>query len=207
MKVLDKEGTISAIIIGVVIILTAGWNYLFFMFLFLFLGILVTRYENEIKRSMGVYEHERGVENVLSNGLGPMIFAVLSTYVGPGPFICSIAAITSDTFASEIGVLGKGKPLYLGDLKPAKPGKSGAISVLGTIASAAGAMAIGVASIVLFNFSPNQALFVAFAGFMGSFADTIFGIFEEMGVGTKGTTNFICSIVGGLIGLLVRMIA
>ncbi len=203
MKVLDKGGIISAIVIGVIIVLFGGWDYLGYMFIFLFLGILATRYEHDVKRRMGLYEHERGIENVLSNGLGPMVFAMLSGFVGPGPFISSIAAITSDTFASEIGVLGKGKPVYLGDLKPASPGKSGAVSVMGTIASAVGAMVIGVTSVFVFNFTPNQALVVGIAGFLGSAADTAFGILEENGIGTKGTTNFICSIVGGLIGFFV----
>lgn len=203
MKVLDKGGIISAIIIGVIIVLFGGWDYLGYMFIFLFLGMIATRYEHDVKRKMGLYEHERGMENVLSNGLGPMAFAILSFFVGPGPFLSSIAAITSDTFASEIGVLGKGKPVYLGDMKPARAGTSGAISVMGTIASAVGAMVIGLTTIFVFGFNPTQALIIGVAGFLGSVADTFLGIAEENGIGTKGTTNFICSIVGGLIGLFV----
>jgi len=203
MKVLDKGGIISAIIIGVIIVLFGGWGYLGYMFVFLFLGMVVTRYEHDVKRKMGLYEHERGMENVLSNGLGPMVFAIISPFFGPGPFISSIAAITSDTFASEVGVLGKGKPLYLGDMKPARAGKSGAVSIMGTIASAVGAMLIGATTIFIFDFNPLQAFIIGFAGFMGSAADTFLGIAEENGIGTKGTTNFICSIVGGLIGFFV----
>jgi len=203
MKVLDKGGIISAIIIGVIIVLFGGWDYLGYMFIFLFLGMVVTRYEHDVKRKMGLYEHERGIENVLSNGLGPMVFAIISVFFGPGPFVSSIAAITSDTFASEIGVLGKGKPMYLGDMKPAAAGKSGAISIMGTIASAVGATLIGVTAIFMFGFNPLQALVVGIAGFIGSVADTFLGIAEENGIGTKGTTNFICSIVGGLIGFFV----
>ncbi|MEM2909357.1 MAG: DUF92 domain-containing protein [Candidatus Bilamarchaeaceae archaeon] len=203
MKILDKEGTISAIVIGVVIVLTGGWNYLFFMLLFLFLGIIVTRYENEIKREMGLYEHERGAENVLSNGLGPMAFAVLSPWFGPLPFLSSVAAITSDTFGSEIGVLGKSRPIFLGNLKPTKPGTSGAVSAIGTVASAVGAMLIGASSIFVFGIQPNKAFLIGLAGLCGSFIDTLFGVFEERGIGTKGTTNFICSIAGGVLGILI----
>ncbi|MFH1221529.1 MAG: DUF92 domain-containing protein [Candidatus Micrarchaeota archaeon] len=204
MKVLDFGGMASALLIGLVITYFGGLNYLAFMFLFLFLGVLVTRYDHDVKRDMGLYEHERGIENVLSNGLGPMFFAVLSPIFGPAPFLASVAAVTSDTFGSEIGVLGKGQPIYLGTLKPAKPGTSGAISVLGTIASAMGAMLIGAAGIFVFNINVSQAFFIGAAGFAGSFADTIFGIIEEKGIGTKGTTNFICSIVGGIVGIMIR---
>ena len=74
---------------------------------------------------------------------------------------------------------------------------------MGTIASAAGGMVIGLIAIVMFGFTPNQAFIVGIAGFVGSMADTILGVLEENGVGTKGTTNFLCSIVGGLVGFLV----
>jgi uncharacterized membrane protein len=38
------------------------------------------------------------------------------------------------------------------------------------------------------------------AGLAGGIVDTFFGVFEERGLGTKGTTNFICSLVGALFG-------
>jgi uncharacterized membrane protein len=41
---------------------------------------------------------------------------------------------------------------------------------------------------------------VTLAGLGGSIADTFFGVFEERGIGTKGTTNFLCSLVGALLG-------
>lgn len=204
MGVLDKEGMIAAVIMGAVIVYFAGLNYLAFMFIFLFLGIIVTRYDYEIKRDMGLYEHERGVENVLSNGLGPMLFAIVAGVLGPVPFLASVAAVTADTFGSEVGVLARGKPLNLGNLQPAKAGTSGAISAMGTVASAIGAMLIAVAGLLIFNLNPNQAFWIGVAGFLGSFVDTLFGIVEEKGIGTKGTTNFICSIAGGIIGILIR---
>lgn len=203
MKVLDRDGIISAVILGSIITYFAGFDYLLFMFLFLFFGVLVTQYERDIKRDMGLYEHERGIENVLSNGLGPTIFAFLSPQIGPIPFLASVAAVTSDTFASEIGVLGKTKPIFLGDLKRVKPGTSGAISFIGTVASVVGAMIIALFGMLIFHVNAKQALLIGVAGFLGSIADTLFGILEERGIGTKGTTNFICSIIGGGVGLFI----
>ncbi len=202
MRVLDRGGVILAISMGIIIFVYGGLDYLILMLSFLMLGIIATRYEHNIKRNMGIYEHERGWENVLSNGLMPTILAFLSPYIGPVPFIASLAATTSDTFASEIGVLGKGKPVSLENLKEVKPGTSGAMSVIGTVASLVGATVLGVIAFFLFSIDPGQVLLVSIAGFFGSFADTLFGILEEKGIGTKGTTNFICSAVGGLIGFL-----
>lgn len=203
MKVLDKWGILLAVLMGILIWNYGGPNYLALMLSFLFLGVLATKYDHYIKRDMGIYEHERGWENVLSNGLVPTILAVASPVIGPIPFIASLAATTSDTFASELGVLGKGKPISLENFSEVKPGTSGAISVMGTVSSLVGATAVGLIAMFLFSgISPLIALLVGIAGFIGSFVDTLLGILEEKGIGTKGTTNFFCSLAGGLIGYL-----
>lgn len=202
-KVLDKGGIFLAFAMGVVITLYGGPEYLALILFFFVIGIIVTRYEYTAKKEMGIYEHERGWENVLSNGLVPTIAAFLSMYIGPMPYIAAVAAVTSDTFGSELGVLEKGKPISLETLKAAKPGTSGAISVMGSVASLGGATAIGAAAIVLFGITPTVALAIGVIGFIGSFVDSIFGIFEEKGFGTKGTTNFICSLSGAILAYLL----
>jgi uncharacterized membrane protein len=48
-----------------------------------------------------------------------------------------------------------------------------------------------------------MATLVTVAGFAGALVDTLFGVFEEKGFGTKGTTNIICSITGAAIGMVI----
>ncbi len=199
-KVLDKGGAILAFVFGAVLFLFGGPPYLALMLVFFFLAVAVTRYEYEIKREAGLYEHERGWENVLSNGILPSILAVLSPLTGPVPFIASLAAVTADKFGSEIGVLEPEDPVSLIGLKPVKPGTSGAVSRIGTIGSFAGASAMGFCAMFIFGITPTQALLVGFAGLAGSLVDSLLGVLEEKGFGTKGTTNFICSAVGAAIG-------
>jgi uncharacterized protein (TIGR00297 family) len=198
--VLDTKGVLLAVLFGAILLFCGGAGYLVLMLAFFFLAITVTKYEYEIKKDMGLYEHERGWENVLSNGLLPSILAALSPMTGPMPFIASMAAVSADKFGSELGVLDPHDPLSLFTLKPVKPGTSGAMSVMGTVGSLAGSAAIGVCSIFLFGLNPTQAVLVSAAGLAGSVVDTAFGVFEEAGFGTKGTTNFICSLAGALIG-------
>ncbi len=198
--VLDTKGVLLALFFGIVLFFGGGSSYLELMLIFFFLAIVVTKYSYEVKREMGLYEHERGWENVFSNGLLPSALAVASPYIGPAPFICALAAVMADKFGSEIGVLDSQNPISLFDLKPVKPGTSGAVSRMGTIASLCGAVLIGFASIMVFGLNPTQALIVGVIGLIGSVADTLFGVFEERGIGTKGTTNFICSLVGAIIG-------
>ena len=205
VAMLDKPGLMLTIIFGVTIFLLGGFSYLMLIFVFLLLSTLATKYGYSEKKDMGIYEHDRSWENVLSNGLVPTIVVIVGFFFGwgPIPYLCAIAAIMADKFASELGVLG-GDPISLDGFKRVKPGTSGAITTTGTLMSLAGAAAIGIAGLFLFGLTPNTALLVALAGFAGGFVDTLFGVFEEKGFGTKGTTNTICSIVGAIIGLIIQ---
>jgi uncharacterized protein (TIGR00297 family) len=198
--VLDTKGVLLALSFGAILFFYGGINYLALMLLFFFFAIVVTKYEYEVKRDAGLYEHERGWENVLSNGLLPAILAVSSPITGPLAFMSCVSAVTADKFGSELGVLDPKDPISLLNFKPVKPGTSGAMSRIGTIGSIAGSSAIGFISIFVFGINPTQACLISLAGFAGSIADTLFGVLEENGIGTKGTTNFICSLVGAIIG-------
>jgi uncharacterized protein (TIGR00297 family) len=205
LKVLDRKGIALALFFGFLLVHFGSLNYLLLMLLFFCLAIVVTRYGYEEKRELGLYEHERGWENVFANGILPALLAVGSSVLGPIPFICSIAAITSDKFGSEIGVMETENPVSIITFTKVKPGTSGAISMLGSIASLMGSALIAFGAMYLFHISSFTALYITLAGFIGSLADTLLGYFEERGIGTKGTTNFICSLVGALIGyFLIR---
>lgn len=192
-----------ALFFGIILASLGGLAYLILMLLFFVLAVAATKYEYEIKKELGLYEHERGFENVLFNGIVPVILALLSRQIGPLPFIVSVAAITADKFGSEIGVLDRQKPLFLFGFKEVKPGTSGAVSKVGLFASLLGSTLIGIGATIIFMVSPEKAVQIAIGGFLGSLADSIFGVFEEKGIGTKGTTNLICSIIGGLIGYYI----
>lgn len=198
--VLDTKGIFLALFFAIILFFYGGPEYLTLMLIFFFLAVIVTKYEYEIKRDMGLYEHERGWENVLSNGLLPSILVLLNPYIGFMPFIASLAAVTADKFGSEIGVLEADNPISMFGLKQVKPGTSGALSKIGTIGSLAGATVIGFFAMFVFAITPTQAILIGFAGLVGSLVDSAFGVLEEKGYGTKGTTNFICSLAGALIG-------
>ncbi len=205
VAMLDKPGLTLTIIFGLTILLLGDFSYLMLIFIFLFFSVLATKYGYNEKKEMGIYEHDRSWENVLSNGLVPTVVVIIGFFLGwgPLPYICAIAAIMADKFGSELGVLG-GDPVSLNGFKHVTPGTSGAVSITGTILSLAGSAAIGIAALFLFGLTPNTALLVALAGFAGGLVDTVFGVFEEKGFGTKGTTNTICAIVGAAIGLIIQ---
>jgi uncharacterized protein (TIGR00297 family) len=209
---LDFRGTIAALIVGLAIIICskeyALQNFILLL-IFLVISVIVTKYKHIEKRARGLYEHERGWQNVISNGLVPVLCVVMYAFTGMkvllSMYICAIAAAAADKFGSELGVL-SGKPISLKNFKRVPPGVSGAISLLGTLMSFIGALAIGTIAYFLYRFDPFVIFTVAVIGFVGGFADTLAGILEEEGVGNKSTSNIIGIGVGAIIGYLIKII-
>lgn len=201
---LDKKGLILSALMGVLTFFLGGKEYLALLLFFLAVSVMATRYGEEEKKERGIYEYERSWENVMSNGIIPTALAIAQPVIGPLPFIVSVAAVTADKFASELGVLGKGKPIFLFNFKEVQPGTSGAVSVMGTVMSFAGALLIGAAAVFLFGIKPSMALTIGIGGFLGSVVDSIAGIAEEKGIGNKSTSNLLCSLAGGIFGLYIK---
>lgn len=198
---LDKLGLTLAFAMGVVVLLFGSAEFFAIFLVFLAASVIATKYGHLQKRDIGLYEHERSWENVLANGIVPMAAAVAFPFIGWGAYVGSVAAIASDKFASEFGVLDKQEPISLLTLKPAKKGESGCISPLGTLMSFNGALVIGIAAMFLLpEVGGWKMILIAFVGFVGSFADSLAGVLEEKGIGTKATTNAICATVGAVLG-------
>lgn len=206
-KALDLFGSAVMIIMGVVIIFSAGANWLFLIILFLVMCLLATRYSKKYKRSLGQFEGRRTSKNVISNGVVACFMAAFGGYYLPfvGGFIGAIATATSDTLASEIGVLDQ-HPRLITTFQKVDPGTNGAVSVLGTAAGIVGAGIIGIAAYFLgIVANPLSAIVVSIvSGTVGCFMDSILGaLFENHGMLTNEHVNLIATIVGAIVGILL----
>lgn len=205
---LDQAGLIIALLMGITIFIMGspyGFQMLVLIFLFLLVSVVATRYGINAKKSLNIFEGERGWKNVVSNGFVPTMMAVGLSITHDQMFllayIASIASITADKFASELGVFDK--PFFLWGMKKVKPGTSGAVSVLGTFTSLSGSFMITISASYLLGIPLSTAFFLGLIGFLGGFIDSIVGVLEEKGIGNKFTTNFICSLAGALMVWLV----
>jgi uncharacterized protein (TIGR00297 family) len=199
---LDLFGSIFMIIMGIIIIFTAGIDWLLLIFVFLLLGLLFTKYKHNYKKEIGVYEGTRSVKNVISNGIVPFVMAAFGNYAG---FIGSIAVATADTLASEVGVVDKA-PRLITTFKKVSPGTDGGISPLGTAAGIVGAGIIGVFAYILgISADPFNALKIAIiAGTFGCFVDSILGaVLESREYITNEHVNLLATISGALLGILI----
>ncbi|MEM3610418.1 MAG: DUF92 domain-containing protein, partial [Candidatus Anstonellales archaeon] len=149
---LDEKALSASLIMALALIYfglqqNQGLNYLIITIAFLIFSVVATKIGKEEKKAMGLYEHMRSFENVIANGLIPIICLILGLTKG---FIGSIAGITADKFASELGVFGD-DPIYLGNLKRVKKGTNGAVSIFGLLMSFLGSLLIGITWAILTN--------------------------------------------------------
>lgn len=206
-KSLDLFGTAVMIIMGVIIIFSAGTNWLLLIVLFLVLSLLATKYSKKYKMSLGEFEGRRTSKNVISNGIVACLMAAFGGFYYPfvGGFIGAIATATSDTLASEIGVLDK-HPRLITTFQKVNPGTNGAVSVLGTTVGIVGAAIIGIAAYLLGVMTdPVAAIAVSIiSGTIGCFMDSILGaLFENRHLLNNEHVNLIATIVGALVGIIL----
>lgn len=204
-KALDLWGTLAMIIMGIIIIFSAGINWLLLILIFLILSLIATRQSKYYKQNLGIYEGKRTAKNVISNGVVAFIMAAFGGYYLPlvGGFIGAIATATADTLASEIGILQK--PRLITTMRKVAPGTDGAVSVLGTVVGIIGAAIIGFSAFLLGIISdPILSLKIAvISGTIGCFMDSILGaVFERRNFINNEHVNLLATITGAIVGII-----
>lgn len=194
LKWLTIPGSVTAFIMGNIIFLAFDWRGLVLLGAFFLSSTLLTKWKRAKKEDKEAIHNEdkqgRSAGQVLANG-GAALLASAGQLIAPDPFwlimfSAAFASATADTWASEIGVLSKKRPFHIKEWKKVDRGLSGAVSLLGTFAAALGALFISWSLYILYEPALVTVLLVAFSGFIGNVADTIFGAWFEQ--------KFICQI-------------
>jgi uncharacterized protein (TIGR00297 family) len=198
---LSRSGAAAAVVLGTLVFGLGGleWAILLVAF-FVSSSGLSHLFKNRKQSLAGTFSKgaQRDAGQVLANG-GCAGLAVLIHIVRPElawPWIAFsgiLAAVNADTWATELGVLSPTRPRLITTLQPVERGTSGGISLVGTLASLAGALLIGLLSVL---FRPGQAplplnaqanlppgvlqflagwLIIGGAGLLGSLVDSLLG--------------------------------
>ncbi|MBT3337163.1 MAG: DUF92 domain-containing protein [Anaerolineae bacterium] len=185
-KSLDKSGAIAATVEGILIFGLGGWEWAILLLAFFISSSALSKMFKARKK--GLKEKfdkgsRRDAMQVLGNGGLAAIFATLNyffpdthwTWLG---FAAALAAVNADTWATELGVLNPTRPRMITNLKQkVEKGTSGGVSVMGTFASLAGSVLIGILAGI---FSPNGNILPIFtlitlAGLLGALFDSYLG--------------------------------
>lgn len=196
---LDKLSAITGGIIGYMVLFTGGWRWLSLLILFFTLGTIATNYKYATKSKYHLSQKKRSVENVLGNGLVPLIFALQGNLVG---FAASLASVTADTVSSEIGVLSKGQPVSILDLKTeVKRGTNGGVSLLGNVMTLIGSGAVALGVFLLFG-DVKIGWMTFWAGAFGCVTDSVLGAtLENDGVVGNHMVNLLSSLSAGIVAV------
>ncbi len=214
---LDLKGLLLSLIIGTLVLVLGGSQGLFLLVVlvsFLVLSAITTEIGKKRKKHMKVYEKARGWKNVAANGIVPImlvlvLFLETSFRYGSGSmvvlmYVASVSAITADKFASELGILG-GEPRDILTFRRLNMGRSGGVTFLGSGMALVAAFAISL-SLLAHGYTVVDVLISGMAGFLGNIIDSVFGHFEEEGIGNKYSSNIFCALFGAIFSLMLIMV-
>jgi len=183
---LDHSGALAALVVGAVIFGLGGWPWAILLLTFFITSSGLSRAFKDRKREANekyAKGGQRDAGQVFGNGGIPTLFVVLhfifpeATWPWLG-FAAALAAVNADTWATELGVLNPTAPRLITDLcKTVEKGTSGGVSVIGTLASLAGAGLIGLLAALLAPTGINWSYFlwVTVAGLLGALLDSLLG--------------------------------
>lgn len=184
---LNTSGAIAAIVVGTIIFGIGGWQWAVLLLIFFVTSSGLSRAFKGRKANLSEKfskGHQRDAGQVFGNGGVATFFAALHAFYPESlfpwiGFAASLAAVNADTWATELGVLNATAPRMITDLrKRVEKGTSGGISLLGTLASLLGSLAIALPAVWL---SPagmldaNYFLLITAAGLAGSLFDSLLG--------------------------------
>lgn len=177
-RALTASGAFAAWIVGGLVFGAGGWAYAAVLFSFFLPSTLLSRIGRARKRSLvDIGKHgPRDAGQVVANGGMAALCAVLAAathaHAIAAAFAGAFAAASADTWGTEIGTLAAAPPRSILTFKPLPPGLSGGVTLAGTLAQGAGALAVGLPAWVL-GIGPWWVL--AAAGFAGALADSLLG--------------------------------
>lgn len=219
MRVLDVAGSILAFALALVIVTSEGGiRWLILLIGFVAFGFIVTKMFWARKTAMGVAEGKKGVRgwrNVAANGLVPGIMALLTFFVPREEvllgFVTAIAVASSDTFASELGVLSHRTYLITAPWKRVPPGMNGGVSNWGHFVALIGAAVPSLVAVPLVGLAWDQVWIPILGGWIGCQVDSVIGaLFEEergraYGLLTKSDVNFLSIALVAFAVLLITV--
>lgn len=183
LRTLTRNGAYAATALGTIIFGLGGWQWAVLLLAFFILSSALTRAFGRLKTNAAEKYAKGGLRDelqVLSNG-GPAALFVIAHLLAPAAlwpwigFSGAIAAVNADTWGTELGVLDPQLPRIITTFRPAEKGTSGAISFVGTLASAlAAAVIAGLAGVMSAAGGPLIVV-IATSGLVASLVDSLLG--------------------------------
>jgi len=183
-NVLTRRGSFVAFLLGFYLAGIAGWAWLITVLLFLLSSAAFTKLHHSIK-GKGKKSIARNAWQVIANIVWAVTSSILFLITQNEKFIlffiAFVAAVTADTWASEIGPLLNERCFSLSKMRMVPAGTNGGISIFGSLAALAGTTLISSLSYYVFFGSWNWDIIAILicSAFSACFADSLLGTFVE----------------------------
>lgn len=186
-KQLTLGGSAAAFLVGLIPTYVLGFGALASLMLFFIAAGVLGKIAKKICTIDVMKIHKKGgtrdAMQVYANGFMALLAGLLYAMNPTMPFLVmfgsAVGEAASDTFASEVGILSKTKPVSIITGKPMTPGLSGAVSPLGLASGLLGAVLIGLCFwgcfLPLTLKSAAYASVVALSAFFGCLVDSVLG--------------------------------
>jgi len=232
MNFLDLKALILAFVMGFIILFMGGWGYFILLMCFLIVGSFMTKFATNYDKALRSWPNvlANGFWPTISVFLIYLLNTKSPFFIF---YLGSLNAMFSDTLSTEVGMVFGGQPrLITSPHKVVDKGMSGGVTLSGTVGGLLASFAFALLSLILFKESGNVRLFlsVSIGGFLSSIVDSILGstIQGKYKCGTcskiveskyhcdgsttlisgyefinNHTVNFLSSLIGGLITILL----
>jgi uncharacterized protein (TIGR00297 family) len=178
---LDTRGAAAAIIVGTACV-AAGWDWGGLLMLFFVTSTALSHAGRSAKEARtGAVVEKGGARDAVQVAANGGVYAAAAAGFVLWPTagwqalgLGALAAATADTWATEIGTLAGHRPRSITSWRVVPPGTSGGVTLVGTLASVAGAAAIGGGAALL-GWPSRVAWWAVVGGVAGALADSVLG--------------------------------
>jgi len=183
---LTFSGGIASTVVGTMVLGLGGLNWAIVLLWFFFSSSILSKIGEKEKDRLNLLwskGNKRDAWQVLANG-GVASLLVIGHKISPEPiwyflFISTMAAVTADTWGTEIGILSKSSVHSILNFRKVPKGTSGGITLPGSSASLLGSLSIAVLGILSpfapYEIKPETIVLVTLAGFSASLVDSVAG--------------------------------
>jgi uncharacterized protein (TIGR00297 family) len=183
-RFLTRYGSFASWLLGVYLLGVMGWKWFVPVVIFFMTSVILTKIHSGVKNRKKEAKGRNAWQvtaNILWAVISSALFLITQNEIFIYFFIAFVAAVTADTWASELGPLLNKRSFSLADFRMHKAGITGGISFFGTLAAMTGAVFISAVSYFLFFGEWNWAiiLLLSFSALLACFADTLLGTFVE----------------------------
>lgn len=183
VQFLTNDGAVATFLLAGFVFGLGGWKWSIPILAFFLLSSILSKVRKKKNQQVEMFFEKTGVRDsmqVLANGgIGGLLVVINQIYPALDwylIYVASLAAVCSDTWATEIGTMYKAKTYNIINFKPITQGVSGGVSVPGSLGAVLGAAVISFSGLFWINFNIFQYLiFIISAGFLGSLFDSIIG--------------------------------